>query len=221
MKSVVTAAQMRCMDQMTVESYLIPGVVLMENAGRGVAQLIGGLYSQQVYQVVIFCGKGNNGGDGFVIARHMHNWGANVKIILLGKGSELQGDALINYKIAKSMKLEIIEDFQEDQLNSVDFEIYDAIIDGIFGTGLTREIKGRAESVIRAINTRKTGAVFAIDVPSGLDVDTGEILGVCIEADATATYGGMKKGMLTNESTRLCGNIRVVDISVPRELYIS
>ena len=162
--------QIRELDRMTIKDIGIPGVILMENAGRGAAMYFREIMLQNSSdgladlhnslagkRILIVNGKGNNGGDGFVIARHMHNWGAKVKIILLGTRTELQGDALINYKITKAMNLEIIEDLQEDQVESIDYEIYDAIIDGIFGTGLARGIQGRANAVIRFINTRKTG----------------------------------------------------------------
>lgn len=230
-------AEMRELDRVTIEDVGIPGIILMENAGKGAA-----LYFREImlqnkgnnadsqdlrdlhgslsgFKVLIVNGQGNNGGDGFVIARHMHNWGAEVKILLLCKGEDLRGDALANYKIARSMKLEIIENFQEHQDASLNFEDFDAIIDGIFGTGLTRAIKGRVKAIISKINEQKTHHVFAIDVPSGMDVDTGNVLGICVNADATATFGGMKTGMSKNNGQNQCGKIRVIDISVPRNFY--
>ncbi len=229
--------EMRELDRATIENIGIPGIILMENAGRGAAQyfrekmlLIENISSESQdlrdlhsslsgFKVLIVNGRGNNGGDGFVIARHMHNWGADVKILLLCKGEDLHGDALVNYRIAHSMKLEIIDDFHQNMLGSIDFSKFDAIIDGIFGTGLTRKIKGRAYEIIAKINEQKTHRVYAIDVPSGLDVDSGMINGICVNADATATFGGMKTGMTKNNGPLQCGEIRVIDISVPRRLY--
>ncbi|MCD4657576.1 MAG: NAD(P)H-hydrate epimerase, partial [Planctomycetes bacterium] len=230
-------AEMRELDRATIEDVQIPGIILMENAGRGAALFFRQIMLQNEnkradsqdlrdlhgslsgFKVLIVNGRGNNGGDGFVIARHMHNWGADLKILLLCKGEDLHGDALANYMIARSMNLKIIEDFQENMLGGLDFGDFNAIIDGIFGTGLTRIIEGRAHAIISQINEQKAHHVFAIDVPSGLDVDTGEILGICVNADATATFGGMKAGMRKNYGQNQCGKIRVIDISVPRNFY--
>ena len=229
--------EIRELDRTTIENIGIPGIILMENAGRGAAQYFREIMLQienissesqdlrdlhsslSGFKILVVNGLGNNGGDGFVIARHMHNWGADVKILLLCKGEDLHGDAFVNYRIARSMKLEIIEDFHPRMLENFDFGKFDAIIDGIFGTGLTRKIKGNAYEIIAKINEQKTHHVYSVDIPSGLDVDSGEIHGICVNADATATFGGMKIGMTKKNGPSQCGEIRVIDISIPRRLY--
>lgn len=216
MKSVVTSAQMRCMDQMTVESYLIPGVILMENAGRGVAQLIWDLYSQQVFQVVIFCGKGNNGGDGFVIARHLRQAGLYVDVVLVGKKTEVKGDAQINLAIVEKMGIPLIELTDSNLLNEV--SCGDLIVDAVLGTGITGPVRGLASDVIEFINQCPV-PVVSVDIPSGLNSDTGHFEGVCVQATQTATMAALKRGLLLPPGRLMAGEVTVIDISMPEAVH--
>jgi hydroxyethylthiazole kinase-like uncharacterized protein yjeF len=231
-----TRAEMRELDRRSIEDIGIPGIILMENAGKSASLFFRELLLKkdnryrpfedfrdnqndlEGYAALILCGRGNNGGDGHVIARHFHNWGARVKVLLLANENELRpgGDAEINFKIIKTMGLDISCISDEESMGSFDFAGYDAIIDGLYGTGLERELKGISKLAVEKANQQDNCLKFAIDIPSGLDSDNGEIHGVCFKADATATFGGAKTGMSNKELT---GEIRVIDISAPRELY--
>ncbi len=214
---ILTQNQVREVDRIAINQFGIPGVVLMENAGRGCAELL--MAQKPKGPVTIVAGKGNNAGDGFVIARFLHNQKIDVRILLLSSPEQLPGDAAINWKIAEKMQIPflLIDSVEElDDNNWLQESSW--IVDALLGTGLQGEVREPFRSVIAHINKAKEAGVnvFAIDIPSGLHCDTGEILGEAIQADITATFVATKPGLLNGDGPELCGEIHVIDIGVPQ-----
>src|SRR5262245_25447385 len=187
---VLTRAQVREIDRRAIEEYGVPGVVLMENAGRGAAEVllslgVGG-------PAVICCGKGNNGGDGLVIARHLDNRGVGVRVLLFARPDELTGDAAANYRIIERSGLPIVI---EPDLGTLLAERSAAtwVVDALFGTGLTGAVRPPFNGIIAAINGSGR-PVLAVDIPSGLDCDTGLSPGPTVRAAHTVTFVAEKVG---------------------------
>jgi len=217
---VVTSQEMRAIDRAAIEGLGITGAVLMENAGRGVfIHLTDFTEGVEGLRALVVCGKGNNGGDGLVVARHLANHGADVRIALLGKTSEVQGDAKMNLDIARTMELPISEIVDEKGLALLADSISgsDVIVDAIFGTGFSGKAEGLYASVIDRMNSSDS-PIIAIDCPSGLNVDTGRPESACIEADLTVTMALLKRGHLLYPGADLCGEVAVVDIGIPPSL---
>jgi NAD(P)H-hydrate epimerase len=213
--------EVRDLDRRAIDEYGVPSVVLMENAGRGSAELLLSLGVQG--RVAICCGKGNNGGDGFVMARHLDNRQVRVKVFLFGKPADLAGDAAINYRILaragaplESMDL---EPFDGEKLHH-ELALAEWIIDALFGTGLTGPVRSPFDQVITAINGR-SAKVLAVDIPSGLDCDTGQTLGPTVRADHTATFAAQKTGFASPAAQAWLGQVHVLDIGIPRALLQS
>lgn len=204
----------RIVDAEAIKRFGIPGIVLMENAARGVADLarlqLGAFHRPG--RVLVACGRGNNGGDGWAAARHLANHGHDVRIISLGSPRE-GSDALINAGIAERMQLPVVS-LEQDGIGEVDL-----VIDAIFGTGLDRAIDGGARALVEAINEHDA-PVLAVDIPSGLDADTGMPLGTAIRAAWTASFMGYKAGFLQPGAFPFLGELHVIDIGVPRELLL-
>lgn len=214
---LVTSEQMRKIDKITIEREGIPGLELMEKAGLGSALAGKKMLDEKVKgkKVIVFCGKGNNGGDGFVVGRYLSKWGAKVEFYLLGKKEEVKGDALANLKKAVSLKLPIKQVSREKELPA---ELKaDLLVDAIFGTGFQGKVTGLEEKAIKLINSSKT-KVLSIDTPSGLDVDTGSIEGKCVKADITPTMGLPKVGQFFFPGKSYCGKVEVIDIGVPQKV---
>ncbi|MEO0160644.1 MAG: NAD(P)H-hydrate dehydratase [candidate division WOR-3 bacterium] len=215
---LVNNREMQEIDKWAQEFLKIPGTVLMENAGRGSVEVLREYFELEGLNVLVVCGKGNNGGDGFVIARHLKNHGSSVRIVLLGRGDELKGDALLNYQIARKAKFEIIEINSVQKLRKV-FQNYkyDCIIDAIFGTGFKGKPEGIFLEAIRLINN-SDAFVFSVDIPSGINGDTGRFEESCVIADATAVMCLPKRGNILYPGRAFCGDLYLVDIGVPYEL---
>jgi ADP-dependent NAD(P)H-hydrate dehydratase / NAD(P)H-hydrate epimerase len=222
MVPVLSRAQMRAFDAHAIQQCGVPGLVLMENAGRGatdvlVAELLGG--DARGTRPVVVCGSGNNGGDGLVIARHLLVRGASPIVFFAGDAENVSGDARANFDAWRGIGGEI----QWLPPGSSLVPLRDAmaagevVVDALFGTGLDRAIEGWRADVVQAINAAP-GARFAVDLPSGLDADTGGTLGVSVEAKVTATFAHYKLGLLTPSGASLAGKVRVVDIGVPPSL---
>jgi NAD(P)H-hydrate epimerase len=217
---LATADIMQRLDQKTISGIGIPGVVLMENAGRGVFQHLTCHFPDlKERAVAVVAGKGNNGGDGFVVARYLKNRGITCKVFLLTAKDEVRGDALINLMIIEKMGVPISE-----VTSSSDWKIalnemrdYRLIIDALFGTGLSTEIRGLLKDVIEGINTLHCPKV-AIDIPSGLHASNGKIMGACIKADCTITLGLPKIGHVVFPGAEYTGTLKLVDISIPQAL---
>ncbi len=211
---------MQELDRKAIETYRIPGMILMENAGKGAAEVISHTFPDiHRKKIAIIAGKGNNGGDGFVIARYLLNQGASVKVYLLTDPKGLRGDAETNYSIFQRMKGEIIPVPSSKDYVKVrrDLEKFDILVDGIFGTGLDAEVRGYYREVIDHLNTVQR-PIVAIDIPSGLDADTGKPLGTAIRASLTITFGLPKVGHLIPPGIDYVGDVKVVDIGLPKRL---
>jgi NAD(P)H-hydrate epimerase len=203
----LTRKQVRAIDRRAIEELGVPGVVLMENAGRGAAEVLLSLGARG--PVLVCCGKGNNGGDGFVIARHLDNRDLAVRVLLFANPEELTGDAAINCTIIRRSGVPL------EVRSGPPLEPAEWIVDALFGTGLAGAVRPPFDGVIAAINA--SGAkVLAVDIPSGLDCDTGEPLGPTVRADHTVTFVAAKKGFENPASQQWVGAIHVVDIGAPR-----
>jgi hydroxyethylthiazole kinase-like uncharacterized protein yjeF len=193
---IVTAEQMREFDRRAEEEFGVPSIVLMENAGCHVAQAVRALLGDVTgRRVTVIAGRGNNGGDGFVAARLLHEAGADVSVFLLADPADVSGDAKINLDLLLGAKVPVESAQSMSKIESA-LVHSEAVVDAIFGTGLRGDITGLASDVINAINTC-SGPVVAVDIPSGLDADTGRILGVCVRADCTVTFALPKIGLMT------------------------
>ena len=210
--------QVRDIDRRAIADFGVPGVVLMENAGRGAAELLRSLGIAGT--VVIACGKGNNGGDGFVIARHLDNAGIATRILLFARPEDLTGDAAINYHIVTKSGLDIRSHAGASLDGAILQQAFagaDWIVDALFGTGLAGPLRPPFDRIVEIINA--SGAkVFAVDIPSGLDCDSGRPLGPTVRAQHTATFVAMKKGFAEDSAREWLGQVHVIDIGAPRTL---
>jgi len=213
----LTNAQTRELDRRAIEEFAIPGIVLMENAGRGMADLLRSLGLKG--KVVICCGKGNNGGDGFVIARWLDARGVAVRIVLFCDPRELTGDAATNWRIVQKCDIPMTVPPESLDDSGLQRELAGAewIVDALFGSGLRGPVRPPYDRVIAAIND-SPARVFAVDIPSGLDSDTGQPLGATVRAHHTATIVAAKQGFATPASRQWTGEVHVVDIGLPQAL---
>jgi NAD(P)H-hydrate epimerase len=213
---LLSREQVRAIDRRAIDEFGVPGMVLMENAGRGAAEVLLSLGARG--PVVVCCGKGNNGGDGFVIARHLDNRAVPVRILLLARPEGLAGDAAINYEIVRRSGIPIdVRGGQAVDAKSLQGELAAAewVVDSLFGTGLSGAVRPPLDGVIAAING--SGAkVLAVDIPSGLDCDTGEPLGATVRAQHTVTFVAPKQGFANPAASQWLGTVHVVDIGAPR-----
>lgn len=214
---VAKVAEMRNLDRRAIEEFGISQEVLMENAGEAAYFVISRELGVRDKIFTLFCGVGNNGGDGFVVARKIHSNGGEVKVFLLGKREELKGPAKKNFDIISQMPIESHDVESVESIKDVVFHS-DAIVDAIFGTGLTRDVDGIYRDVIQVINESKK-KVFSIDIPSGINGDTGEVMGIAVKADYTITYGLPKIGNTLYPGSELCGKLYLSHISFPPSLY--
>jgi NAD(P)H-hydrate epimerase len=217
---LVTAGEMQEMDRQTIETHGITGLELMENAGCGATRVLLDQFGDHVKAGVgIICGKGNNGGDGFVIARYLAEKGIDVTVYLLAKTAALKGDAATNLERLVALDIGVIEIPDEDSFSKTKPNLSDCglLVDAILGTGLTSDVRGLFKTVINFINElNRTGiAVFAVDIPSGLNADTGQPCGTCIRAQGTATFGLAKIGHFTYPGAEYTGTLEVIDIGIP------
>ncbi len=212
-------AEMRELDRRASEEYGIVEELLMENAGEAAYFAILSEIGVVDKKFVIFCGVGNNGGDGLVVARKLHSNGGQVKAFILGDPSKFKGTAKLNYQIAKKLTLSMTE-LSEAAAARPEIENADAIVDALFGTGLTRDVSGIFKEVIELINaSHKT--IFSLDIPSGIHGDSGQIMGSAVRADFTITFGLPKLGNLLFPGFDFGGKLYVTHISFPPELYNS
>jgi NAD(P)H-hydrate epimerase len=213
---VVTAKEMAAMDRKTIEELGIPGMVLMENAGRKVVTVIKKMLGNiKGRKVVIFCGKGNNGGDGYVVARYLNSMGADAKVFLAGEHQDVKGDAAQNLKILSDLGhtvLPISKWEHGDELLGAHL-----IVDALLGTGVMGPIKGLVAELVDVINSHRASKV-AVDLPTGLESDTGAVSGACVHADVTVTMGHVKRGLLFSPGKEHAGRVFVADIGIPKQV---
>ncbi len=215
---IVTSEEMREMDRLTIESFGIPGIVLMENAGRATAQvLLREVSDLKNKKVGVMAGKGNNGGDGFVIARCLAENGVSVGAYLLTQKGKVKGDAAHNLQLIEKMNIPFKEIPDSSTFASClpDLAHYDLWVDAILGTGLQSDVQGFFREVIDFLNSTES-PVFAVDIPSGLNTDTGTVCGICIKATTTVTFGLPKIGQVIYPGIEFVGNLAVADIGIPR-----
>jgi hydroxyethylthiazole kinase-like uncharacterized protein yjeF len=218
---VLTSKQMKEIDRVAIEEMGILGPTLMENAGLQIFQNIQKRFSELTKEkIVIVAGKGNNGGDGFVVARHLFNHGAEPEVLLLASKKEVKGDAAVNLKIADAIGIKIHEVCSPKDLNLQKRKIFLAtlLVDAIFGTGLTKPAEGLYVKVIELINKSKAYTI-AVDIPSGLSSDTFQIIGPCVKADLTVTLAAPKISHVFPPAEEYIGELEVADISIPSFLF--
>jgi NAD(P)H-hydrate epimerase len=214
---VLTREQCRRVDALAIDEYGLPGMVLMENAGRGTAEKLLELGCRG--PVLVCCGRGNNGGDGLVIARHLDLRGVAVRTLLFAPPEEYQGDAAINLRVVKRAGLPCEEVLDEEDLTRLDAAFNEAewIVDALLGTGARGEPRGLLPTAIRRINA-SPAKTLAVDLPSGLDCDTGQPAADTIRAAHTCTFVALKPGFLVPGAEAFTGEVHVVEIGVPRSL---
>ena len=208
---VCTAGEMRSIDAYSIEKLNIPGIVLMENAASSCTQEISGFHS-----FVVVVGKGNNGGDGLAIARQLINLGKKVEVYLVFE-DEFSGDAKINREILRSMNIPVKSCGDLDKL-ILDIKTSDCVVDAIFGTGIKGDVTGISKDVIEAIN-EYSKYTLSVDVPSGINSDTGEVSTPCVKADKTVTFAAYKKGMLLYPAADFTGEVIVANIQIPEMAF--
>lgn len=228
--------EVRSIDRRAIDEFGMAGVVLMENAGRNAAAVIDSLRPGGFGAAVrIVCGKGNNAGDGFVIARHLELLGHDVRILLAASPQELTGDAAVNHRIAERSGIPIADlsaadssrwkDALAEGTASMAGGAADAaliLVDALLGTGAQGPPRGTVATAIAAINDSRAASprtrVVAIDLPSGLDCDTGDAAGECVRADVTVTFVARKRGFDAKAAKAFIGTVHVVGIGAPRKL---
>ena len=216
---LVTAEQMRGLDNTAINNYKVPSLELMENAGRRSVEIIIDRYGDPLGKhVAIFVGPGNNGGDGLVIARLLAARLARPVVFLLLPSDKLKGDSAHNYSRLLELPVEIVEVTDETNLPGAAAKLANCriVVDAIFGTGLTREITGIFAAAIRTINEAAC-PVVAVDIPSGINTDSGDSLGISVQADITVTFGQAKIGQVIHPGREYTGFLAVVDIGIPEK----
>ncbi len=216
---LVTASEMRELDRRAIEEVGIPSLVLMENAGRSTYQILRREFPDLVGEVGVLAGRGNNGGDGFVVARYLAGDGLPVAVFLLGSRDRVSGDARVNLDILAHLGVEVVEVLSEADLNPALHRLARAelIIDALLGTGLDKPVQGLMATLIDKVNHLRA-PVLAVDIPTGLSADTGEVLGVAVQAQVTVTYGWPKIGQVVPPGRDYVGNLWQVDLSIPPAL---
>lgn len=220
---VMTREQVRAFDSWAINTLGIPGIVLMENAGRSCAELIKEKLSKIADpKICIFCGTGNNGGDGYVIARHLLNFGYEVSVIIVGERDKIKGDAKTNLDILEKLG------WPTEQLNLDEGDIArrvkdfadgaDMLVDAIFGTGLSGQLNNEYKQLIESMNALNC-PTLAVDIPSGLDCDAGAPLGTAVRATYTVTFVAVKRGFTSPAAARYTGEIFVASIGIEPDSY--
>ncbi len=239
----LTREQCRAVDQFAIEVLGIPGIVLMENAGRNAADHIArwakecsvasaprgrrrrpqGAAGRASRQIAVVCGRGNNGGDGFVIARHLVRHGFDVSVDLAAATSSLSGDAAINHAIIQKMDVPVhsVQNSEELEAAAQRWRRSSVLVDALLGTGFSGQVREPLSSIIETINGLKGPLIVAVDVPSGLDVDRGIPGGIAVRADRTVTFLAEKVGFAQPAAKSCIGCVKVADIGVPLEFILA
>jgi ADP-dependent NAD(P)H-hydrate dehydratase / NAD(P)H-hydrate epimerase len=214
---LVTASEMQQMDRQTIESFGIPGRVLMENAGQGATRVLFDQFDDIIYKKVgVIAGRGNNGGDGFVIARYLAQKGSDVTVYLLVESARVKGDAAANLKLLAPLNVPVVEMPEEQSFlaHKAGMHHQEIWIDALLGTGLKSDVKGYFKKIIEFINDLSR-PVFSVDIPSGINSDTGQVCGACIHAQATATFAFAKTGHILFPGAEHTGYLEIIDIGIP------
>jgi len=211
-KKLYLSAQVRELDRIAIEEFSIPGITLMESAGDAAYQLMRSKWPE-AERILVLCGPGNNGGDGYILARLAKADGLSVKLQQIGDHTKLAGDASLAAEKWFAGGLNLME-VSDDDLNESD-----VIVDALLGTGLDREVSGQWQEIINAINHCNT-PVLSLDIPSGLNADTGQVMGCAVNADATISFIGLKQGLFTGQGVEYAGNVHFNNLDVPDEIGI-
>jgi len=217
---IVKAKEMQEIDKQTINTFGLPGLVLMENAGRSAVEYFMETFIDIKHKkVAIIAGRGNNGGDGFVIARYLFSKNIDVKIYLCCSEDVVKGDAKTNLNLCYNMGVEIIELFDQEKFEEYELSMAhrNIWIDALLGTGLKSEVKGYYKYIIDYVNSLKK-PVFSVDIPSGLNADTGKICGSAIMAKATITFGLAKIGLVVYPGASYVGSLKIADIGIPPKI---
>ncbi len=217
MIELLTAEEMRSLDARTIEEVGVPGPVLMETAGRGVVRALWARYAERAAAgtVVVVCGRGNNGGDGFVVARCLGNQGVDVRVLLLGSRDRVRGDAAVHLGAFLGSGGDLLE-VDGGSLDGARAAVQGAslLVDAVLGTGLEADVRGAAAGAIEWMN-RAPAPVVSVDIPSGVSSDTGRVCGRAVRADLTVTFAWPKRGHFLLPGASLRGELVVVDIGIP------
>jgi len=214
---IVTAQQIKNIDRRAIRAFGIPGTVLMENAAAAVMTAMEKFFDGlEGVRVGILCGKGNNGGDGLALARRLRISGVPVRVALLASFGAVKGEAKVNLSILRKMDVEIVQNASPRSLADV-IAWSDVLVDALLGVGLSSPLKGAYARAVEMINT-SGNPVVAIDVPTGIDVDTGAVMGTAVRADLTVTMAFLKRGLVLYPGAGYAGTVRVADIGIPSEV---
>jgi NAD(P)H-hydrate epimerase len=224
----LTVDQIRAIDQYAIEKLGIPGVILMENAGRNCADHVEKMLKNKAgsgrrkNKASIICGRGNNGGDGFTIARHLAHRGWEVNVDLYGDPDRLSGDAAVNHAIVENMGLPVrnLKSKQAIAAATRRWSGADVIVDALLGTGFSGEVREPMATLINKLNNQQKPLIMAVDVPSGLNATTGEPGGVAVKANRTVSFVAAKTGYKEKTAKPYLGRVYVVDIGAPTELIL-
>lgn len=213
----MTPMQMKTLDEETISKYGIPSILLMEHAAYNVFKHI--KMNNMHQNIVIVCGPGNNGGDGFALARQIKIWSEHgIKILMVTEPDQLSHDGKVYYNICKQLSIEIVQIVANNtQIARDELRGADTIIDALFGTGLSRTVQGIYAEIIAAIN-ESLAYTISIDIPSGIDGKTGKVQGICVQAEKTITFTLPKMGLYVYPAIDFIGELEIVDIGVPKEL---
>ena len=209
--SLYSAEESRLLDQIAIQKFGIPGYTLMSRAGQAVFDLLQTEFTL-AKRILVCCGAGNNAGDGYVVARLAQKAGYDVTLVSLIEPDKLKGDAQKAYQEWKSLGYLPVE-FEAELLDTTD-----VVIDALLGTGLERDVEGEWKELINQVNAAAV-PVIAVDIPSGLNADTGNVMGVSIKAEYTVSFIGLKKGLFTHQAREYCGQIIFYDLQVPATVY--
>src|SRR5215216_3364002 len=217
---ILNAAQMREADRFTIEEIGIPSLVLMENAGRQVVAAMEAAYESRLNgRVAVLCGRGNNGGDGFVVARTLLQRGIDTAVFVIGAVADVRGDARINLDILGRLGVTVVEinDEQTWELHFSEISQCTLIVDAIFGTGLKTALRGMMETIVADVNASGI-PIVSIDLPSGLSADTPQVIGDCVEASMTVTLAAPKLPLVLPPGEEHAGDVVIADIGIPHEV---
>ena len=215
---VLNSEQMQACDRAATDDFGIPEIVLMENAGTQVVESMEEFFAaEQPELIAILCGKGNNGGDGFVVARHLHNLGRIVRVYLFAAAADLSGVVADNHRMASALGVDIIEVTNDEEWPEIAAQLvgFDCIVDALFGTGIRGPLRNPFADVVESVNDSGV-PVVAVDLPSGLSADNGDIAGPSIAADLTVTFAAPKRCHVFPPASELCGELGIVDIGIPQ-----
>ena len=212
MENLYKAADVRELDRVAINEFSIPGITLMERAGVAAFEVLRNRWPD-CRKILVVCGRGNNAGDGYIVARLAHEAGYTAQVVSLTDLDTLRGDALTAARVAVNAGVSVVEKLNQELLAQAD-----VVVDGVFGTGLDRPVEGYWHDAIVAIN-QANRPVLALDIPSGLNADTGTVMGIAVQASRTVTFIASKQGLYTGQGRGACGVIHLSALDVPTETY--